>query len=570
MPFRHWRYTNCRGESLSIRHDTVRLSSSIDVVREIPRARPMGAPSRVVGRSSTFGDQRKDEPNVHGSGDMGEQQMAFAPHVNGWRTRARASVRTVKPRSTLLITSLLSTAVLMQLQGCAKVPFVPTLAFAVPAHFEAGKSVKPPQVSRWWTHFGSAELNQVMESADIENLDIAAAVAQLEQAEAQARITGSALWPTVDYSGSFSRSQSSGTNNPGVINPTTRRNSFSHVISASYVLDVWGQNRDALEAALRNSAASAYQVEVVRLTVRASVVDNFLLYAANRERVAVAQENLTNAVRILGVIKQRQEAGTASELDTAQQATLVEIQRATIPPLRQAAESSRIALALLLGRPAQAVQLRARTLRGLRVPPVAPGVPSTLLLRRPDIRSAEAALASADANVEVARKAFLPTIALTGQAGFQSALLSTLLRPESFIYSIAAGITQPIFDGGRLRGEYALSQAQRQELLELYRKSIVSGLTDVENALVAIRETTARETAQRVAVTNARRAFVLSEERLRQGTIDLTTLLNAQNTLFQAQDTLIQVRLARLQAIVGLYQALGGDWEEAPAMPSKP
>ena len=408
-----------------------------------------------------------------------------------------------------------------------------------------------------------------MDVANFENLDIAAAIAQLQQADAQAQITGAALWPAITYEDNSSRSRSSGTNVPGVISPGTERNSFTKVFAASYVLDVWGQNRDALEATLRTTQASAYQVEVVRLTIRAAVVNAFLVYATNKERVTVATENLRNAERILGVVRQRRAAGTASELDVAQQQSLVEIQRAAIPPLRQAAENSRTALAVLVGRPVQAVHLSTRSVRKLRLPTVSAGLPTDLLFRRPDICSAERQMASADANVDVARKAFLPTIQLTGQAGFQSALLSTLLRPESFIYTMAAGVTQPIFDGGRLRGQLALSEAQRQQLLEGYRKSIVSALTDVENALIAIRENASRETAQRAAVVAARRAFVLSEERLRQGTIDLTTLLTIQNTLFQAEDTLIQVRLARLQAaaqpIPGSGRRLGGAARHAPA-----
>ena len=459
---------------------------------------------------------------------------------------------------------------LMQLTGCAGGEFEPYLAFPIPLKYEAAKGTKPPDVSRWWTRFGSAELDNLMAAANFENLDIAVAVAQLAQADAQAQITGAALWPAVNYSDSSQRSRSSGTNVPGIISPAVERNSFTKVISASYVLDVWGQNRDALESAIRTVGASAYQVEVVRLTTRASVVNNFLVYATNRERITVARENLRNAARILGVIRERRAAGTASELDVAQQQSLVEIQRATIPPLRQAAENARTALAILIGRPVQVVQLSTRRVRGLRLPAVQPGIPSDLLFRRPDIRSVEQQMASADANVDVARKAFLPTIQLTGQAGFQSALLSTLLRPQSFIYAMAAGITQPIFEGGKLRGQLALSEAQRQQFLESYRKSIVSALTDVENALIAIRENAARETAQRVAVVAARRAFTLSEERLREGTIDLTTLLNTQNTLFQAEDTLIQIRLARLQAVASLFQALGGDWDEPPALPPAP
>ncbi|MBS0243771.1 MAG: TolC family protein [Proteobacteria bacterium] len=451
--------------------------------------------------------------------------------------------------------------------GCSKDPFLPTITFAVPANFEAAKSTKPAHVSRWWARFGSEELNRLMTTADFENLDIAIAVAQLRESEAQIDIAGAALWPQLTYSDNNQRSQSSGTSIPGIIAKPVARNSFSKVVNASYVVDIWGQNRATLEAAIRTATASAYQVEVVRIAARANVVNNYLLHAANWERVGVAQRNLTNAERVLRVIRERQSAGTASELDVVQEVTLVEQQRASIPLLRQAAEQARVALAVLIGLPAQAVQLSGKKVRALKIPPVSPGLPSELIVRRPDVHQAEEQLASADANVEVARKALLPTITLTGQAGVQSALLSTLLRPESFIYSVAAGLTQPIFDGGRLRAQVRLSEAQRQQLLETYRRSIVTALTDVETALIAVREEARREAAQQAAVVAARRAFELSEARLNQGTIDITQLLATQNTLFQAEDLLIQVRLSRLQAIAQLYQALGGDWQE-PVIPT--
>lgn len=477
-----------------------------------------------------------------------------------------ATQRRDNGRATRRLTAVAVTcAISLQTVGCANEPFEVTLPYAIPHRYEAAKSTRPTNVSRWWTRYGSTELNALMDLANAQNFDIAIAVAQLEEASAQAQIAGAALWPTLNYSENNSRSQSSGTGTPGVISPQVTRDSFSKQLNASYVLDIWGQNRDAVRATLHTASASAYQVEVVRLTTRAAIVNNFLLHAANRERVKVATENLANAERVLRIIKDRQAAGTVSALETAQQTTLVENQRAAIPSLRQAAELSRTALALLTGRPAQTVHLKTNRARTLRVPEVSPGLPVSLLSRRPDVHSAEEQLFAAGANVDVARKAFLPTITLTGQSGFQSALLSTLLRPESFVYTIAAGATQPIFEGGRLRGQLALTEAQQRQFLETYRRSIVSALTDVEIALIAIRESAARETAQRRAVAAARLAFVLSEERLTQGTIDLTTLLTTQNTLFQAEDALIQVRLLRLQAAASLFQALGGDWDETAA-----
>lgn len=458
--------------------------------------------------------------------------------------------------------TLLAFPALLALSGCSKDAFEASLTFAIPQRFEESKSSRPAQVSRWWTRFGSSELNILMDSAYIENLDIAAAVAQLEQADAQVRITGAALWPTIDYVDSNSRTQFSRTTDPGPPSARVVTNSFSKTLSASYILDIWGQNRDALKSAISTASATAYQIEVVRLATRAAVVSNFLIYATNRERETVAKSNLSAAEGILTVIRERRAQGTAADLDVAQQETLTEIQRASIPPLRLAAEQARAALALLVARPMQTVHINASSVRQLRVPMVTPGVPSALLVRRPDIRSAEDQLLAGDFNVEVARKAFLPTITLTGDAGYQSAALKTLLRPESFIFDIAAGLTQPIFDGGRLRGQLALTKGQRQQLLEQYRKFILQAFTDVENALIAIRENSAQEKAQQAAVTSARRAFELSEDRLKAGTIDLTTLLTVQTTLFQAEDTLVQVRLARLQALASLYEALGGDWQE--------
>ncbi len=477
----------------------------------------------------------------------------------------RSAIAIGFPRACLAAT-LLGT---MSLGGCAPAPFDPGLTFAVPARFEAGSTTKAQNASRWWTRFGAAELDRLMDTANVENLDLAVAAAQLKAAEAQITISGAALWPVFDYTDNNSRSQTSGTTVRGAISPPVARNSFSKVLGASYILDIWGQNRDALEASIRSATASAYQIEVVRLATRASVVNSYLLYAANRERAAVARQNLRNADRILRVIRERSDAGTASDLDIQQQVSLTEIQRANIPPLNQAADTARTALALLIGQPVQMVHLGAARVQRLRVPDAGSGFPSSLLFRRPDVKAAELQLAAADADVEVARKAFLPTITLAGQAGFQSALLSTLLRPESFIYSIAGGLTQTIFDGGRLRGQLALTEAQRQQLLETYRKSIVSALTDVENALIGIRENASRERAQRAAVDAARRAFNLSEDRLNQGAIDITQLLTVQNTLFQTEDTLIEVRLARLQAIASLFQAIGGDWEEPIVVQSR-
>jgi outer membrane protein TolC len=203
-------------------------------------------------------------------------------------------------------------------------------------------------------------------------------------------------------------------------------------------------------------------------------------------------------------------------------------------------------------------------MRGVAIPRVTPGLPSELVAQRPDIRQAEAQLAAANANVQNARAQLLPSITLTGEGGYQSAVLKTLLRPESMFYTATAGLTQPIFEGGKLLGNLDLQKGVQDQLLQNYRKAVISAFTDVDKALIAVRETALAERLQQDVVNSSRRAFNLSDQQLRAGTLNLITLLQVEQTLFQAEDALAQARLARLQAVVGLYQALGGGWLPKP------
>lgn len=453
------------------------------------------------------------------------------------------------------------------LSACAPLAREETAAPALPVAFERAATRPAALPLRWWTRFSAPGLNRLIEAADVGNFDLAAANTRLEQADAQARVAGSVLFPALNANGDAARTQSSGAMaRRGPFVSGSPSNSFSGVLAASYEIDLWGRNRDLITAAKADADSSLYAREVIRLSTRAGVANAWFALASARERLMIAQENVTNATRIASVVKQRLNVGTGSALDVAQQESLIASQRAALPDLRQSAEANRLALALLMGRVPEGLGIATPRLGAIKVPGIAPGLPTQLLLRRPDIRQAEAQLEAANANLSAARKALLPAISLSGQGGQRSAALSNLLRPESAIWSLAAGLTTPIFDGGRLNAQADLAEAQKREMLELYRKAIVSALVDVENALVAVRESAAREAALSVVVARSREAFKLSEERLRAGTIDLTTLLNTQATLFNAQDNLVQARLTRLNAAVSLFQALGGDFTvEVPA-----
>jgi len=400
-----------------------------------------------------------------------------------------------------------------------------------------------------------------MEEAQTVNLDIAAATARFVQADAQARIAGAALLPTLQGNGSEAYSRTSGSSASGLSIGGREVVNYTASLSAAYELDFWGKNRDATLAAEETAVANRFQRDVVALTTLVTVANAYFQVLASQDRIRTAESNIASATRILEAIKERFKAGTGTDLDVAQQESVLGNQKALVPPLRQTLSQNINALATLVSRPPENLHVTGGSLNQITPPRVAPGLPSELLTQRPDIRRQESQLASATANVGNARAQFFPSIQLTGQGGYQSSALASLFQPHAAFFSLVGSLTQPIFDGGRNLGNFEFSKAKQDELLQTYRKTVVSAFADVDNALVSIRETTIRLRLQRQVVASSRRALQLAEQQLRAGTADILTVLNTQTTLFQAEDLLWQAQLARLLAIVSLYQALGGGWE---------
>ena len=447
------------------------------------------------------------------------------------------------------------------LAGCQTA--APDTALPIPVAFKAAPSGETPPVSPlWFRGFGSAELDRLVGAALEQNLDIEAAIQRINQAEAQAVVAGAPLFPNLGASADASRQQSSGTGRAGLGGSGSpfRSNSFSLGLNASYEVDLFGRNRYAARAAETTAIATRFDRDVVALATAASVANTYFAVLASQDRLRIAQDNLRIAERVLEAVRGRLNVGTGTALDLAQQESVVATQRATVPPLRQELQQNRNALAVLVGRTPESMSVAGGSLDRLRLPGVRAGLPSQLLLRRPDIARDEANLAAAAANVASARAAFFPSIQLTASGGFQSAALRSLLGGNSLVYSVAAGLTQPIFDGFNLQGQLALQQGRAAELAAAYKRTILQSFLDVENALVAVRETAEFERRQREAVAASRRALDITEQLLRQGTIDIVTLFNVQTTLFGNQDALARVRLQRFQALVSLYQALGGGW----------
>jgi multidrug efflux system outer membrane protein len=447
--------------------------------------------------------------------------------------------------------------------GCILTQDLPDPALDIPDGYKAARLVDPdaPPTLDWWRGFRSPELTTLMEEAQKVNLDIAAAVARFVQADAQARMAGAALLPTAGVGGSQTYSRTSGSSASGLSNGGREVVNYSASLNASYQLDFWGQNRDAAQAAEETAVANRFDREVVALTTLTSVANAYFQVLASQDRIRTAEHNIASATRILDAIQQRRKAGTGTDLDVAQQEAVLANQKALVPPLRQTLALNVNALATLVSRPPESVRVTGGSMNQISSPRVTPGLPSELLTQRPDIRRQEAQLASATANVGSARAQFFPSIQLTGQGGYQSSALVSLFQPHAAFFSVVGSLTQPIFDGGKILGNFEFTKARQDELLQIYRKTVVSAFADVDNALVSIKQTTEKLRLQRQVLAASRRAFQLSEQQLRAGTADIVTVLNTQLTLFQAEDSLWQAELARLLAIVSLYQALGGGWE---------
>jgi NodT family efflux transporter outer membrane factor (OMF) lipoprotein len=468
-----------------------------------------------------------------------------------------------------LARALAMTGAAATLGGCIITGYEkPDLNLDVPDKYTTARpgpeSALPPL--DWWRGFRSRELTLLMEEAQTANLDIAAAVARIQQADALARIANASLLPTLDsnFSATRQRAATAGGRGGGGGSPVSSLYNFN--LTASYTLDFWGKNRATLLAAEESAVASRFEKDVVALTALVAVATTYFNVLDAQDRLRVARENVTASSRILDLIRQRDQAGTASRLEVSQQESLVATQRASIPPLEITLRQSKAALAVLVGRAPERFLVGGGSTYKTAVPRVAPGLPSELINQRPDIREAETNLRSANYSVESARAAFFPNIALTGQTGFESLALSSLFGPGAWFYTMAASASQPIFHGGALLGALEQAEGRQLELLQDYRKAVLSGFSDVEQALIAVQQQALHERYQREVVRASKEAFDISVQRLQQGTLDMVTLTQTQQTLFTAQDQLAQIRLARLLAVVSLYQALGGGWSPpAPA-----
>jgi NodT family efflux transporter outer membrane factor (OMF) lipoprotein len=411
----------------------------------------------------------------------------------------------------------------------------------------------------WWKGFGDADLTALIARAQDGNRDIAAAAARVMQAEAQSTIQRAALFPQIGGQADHQNGGCSGQS----CRQFASGKAFALTFNASYELDFWGLARDNLRATDEQLKSARFAQQSVALTVTANVADQYLNVLAIRRRIAIANDNIAAINSILDVIKLRVKAGSVSHLDLAREQVQVEAVEAQLPGLETAEKQALFALAVLLGQPPEGFDIKTKELDAILLPAIGAGLPSELLLRRPDIAQAEAGLAAAHANVDAARAAFLPQISLTGSGGFVSGAIGALLQGPNFGYGYGAGLLQTIFDGGRLAGQKDLAEGVQKEFIANYQSAALNAYADVENALMQVANTGKVQDHLKREVDAAREAFEISQLQYRQGgSADLLTVLQAQQALFGAEDQLVQIVLANRQSAIHLYEALGGGWVE--------
>jgi outer membrane protein, multidrug efflux system len=418
----------------------------------------------------------------------------------------------------------------------------------------------------WWKKFGSSELDRLMTEALNNNLDLAAARERVGQFRALAKIAGAPLWPAISATGSYnySNSGSSGnvTSSGGISNISgnglnSNSNSWRGQWNMSYEVDLWGGIRAGRDSANSHLANAGFTLDALRLVVMGDAAQSYFAIVGLKERKLIAENNLNNIKEVLAIIVTRFEAGATSALEVAQQKTELANAAAAVAQLDQQIAQSENALAVLLGRAPQQFRVGEKNLQSMGIPKADVSQPSILLDRRPDIHSAESELIAAHADIGKARAAFYPRLQLS-EANIFTAV--TIAQPAGVGIALASALTAPIFQGGSIEGELERTLARRTELLEIYRKTILTAYQEVEDALALGSQSTRRREQLLLSVDSAKQAYEIARDRFLAGATDYQTLLIVQRSLLNAQDSEIQAHVDVLTASVLLFKSMGGGW----------
>lgn len=464
--------------------------------------------------------------------------------------------------------NIIYAAVTLALAGCMVGPDYHRPDTKLPASFNASEAAQADaqaalNLDKWWETFQDPVLNELMDKAFADNLDIAKAVARIEEADAAMREAGAALFPQVDLSGNGVRQKVTETGAfplPSHV-PAIREN-YNLQLGTNFELDFWGRLRRAREAARAQALGTHFAKDTVSLSLSGLVASNYLLLRSLEAQIAVSRDSLKSREESLALTKRRLEGGIASILDVHQADVANSNLVAQIADLVRQREVVQHQLAVLTG------DLELKVPEGdiyqLPAPPTPPAnLPSSLLEARPDIREAEQTLISENAQIGVAKAALFPTISLTATYGGESAALNEILRAPSRIWSVGLGLSLPIFNAGKLSARVDQATARQKQALATYQSSIQTAFKEVNDALVTVRQSREREDALNNSQEAAKKALQVSENRYKSGYSAYLDVLDSQRVYNDAALAFIQSRQARLTATVDLFKALGGGWKTA-------
>ncbi|MDY0056412.1 MAG: efflux transporter outer membrane subunit [Methyloversatilis sp.] len=454
------------------------------------------------------------------------------------------------------------------LSGCMVGPDYVRPTVDLPAQYAPAQDAAPVAVARgWWKQFNDDTLNTLVERALADNADVQRAAARIEQADALLREAGAALFPDVGLQAGASRSRISGVGAPIPAGAPLYRNSFQTAISTSFELDFWGRLRRASEAARAQALGTRHAKDTVELTLVSQVVGGYLNLRALDAQLVLSRDTLATRRENVDILRSRVERGLTNELELQQALGAVAVIEAQIADLSRSRGIAENQIALLTGD--LGMRIEAGDLRSLPLPPLPPaGLPSSLLDARPDVRQAEAELASANAQIGVAKAALYPSISLTGNYGSQSRELSDLFSGPANIWSLGVALDLPLFDAGRRSARVDQATAQQKQALAGYVAAIRNAFTDVRDALVAAEQYAQSVSALQAQSDAAARSLQLAQKRYDAGYSRYLEVLDAQRTANEASLALVRARQGQLAEVVNLYAALGGGWgAEAAAAP---
>lgn len=441
----------------------------------------------------------------------------------------------------------------------------------------SGQALSPAQVlssplstalAEWWRLLGSEELNGLMDRALANNPDLRIAALRIAQSQARLGQAGADFLPSISMPIQMRTDYpefGAGRGNANGINTTRATDQIS--LKADWRPDIWGETSSLYDSARMQVLRATYQRDDMQRTVAANVVITYLEYLSLNDRIRVARETEKSLGEMLASVDGRLEIGDATITEMEQQKAAVYSVQATIPLLVQQRQVVLSRLAGLVGAAPVALSLSDKGLDSAKFPAVLPGVPSALLLRRPDVRAVEARLLAADADIDVARTRLFPPLDLSAQAGYGTMLMSQLLTPQSLFWNTMGSLTVSIFDGGKRSREVEFAQAMHEELLETYVRVIYDAVREVDDSLSGINSIRKRMESQSMAADSSLRAWNYSQEVFMAGVVDYIVLLDTQRTYQRNMDDWYNVRLESYRNLTNLFSALGGGVTSGDAMP---